>query len=263
MNVFLCHAHEDKDLVEAVGSWLEKKRIHVWIDTWRLTPGDSLVEKIGKGIEESDRLVVFLSPTSVQSGWVRREVATGTVMELAMEKGLGEKFVVPVLLAPCKIPALLRDKVYANFSDKPFEAACEELHRGIIDEPKGPQSKHHENRVLRTWNTDPFGKGRYALTVEFGVRVSPTQGLHLAIDVGAKYTRVVGFVGPPNNPQLPKISAMTYSGRIVVGRRPPIWEEKFLSPSVSSSQSYYLYFEADEPFKVGKTQFLDFYDREP
>ena len=47
-----------------------------------MTPGDSLIEKISDGIESSDKLVVFLSPNSVDSNWVKKEVATGLILEL-------------------------------------------------------------------------------------------------------------------------------------------------------------------------------------
>ena len=140
MKVFLAHAHEDKPIVEKIGSWLHKnKGVEIWMDNWSMTAGDSLMEKIGEGIESADRLVAFLSPASVESNWVKKEIATGEVMELAEEKGLGKKFVIPAVLKSCKIPWMLKDKLYANFSDKSIEADCEELYRGIIDKPLGPR----------------------------------------------------------------------------------------------------------------------------
>ena len=85
---------------------------------WSLKFGDSLLEKIGDAIDRSDRLIVFLTPHSVDSKWVRKEVAAGIVMELAEEKGVdGNAFVVPVVLQPvAKIPFTLRDKLYCDFT---------------------------------------------------------------------------------------------------------------------------------------------------
>jgi hypothetical protein len=262
MKVFFSHAHEDKDVVEAIGSWLTKKRLDVWIDTWRLTSGDSLIAKIGEGIEASNRLVVFLSPDSVASSWVQKEVATGLVMELAEEKGLGDKFVIPVLLKPCKVPILLRDKLYANFTNKAFDAACEELYRGIIGQPLGPQDKHLENRIIRSWQVKPLGLGKYAIFVEFGVHISPTEGLYVEIDVGAKYTDVREWFGPPNTPIAPTNIGNVFK-HSVKRREPPIYARKFSSPGITSTVSYYLYFEAEEQLEVKKVQFLDYYNREP
>ena len=97
----MTHAHEDKPIVERIGSWLCKnKGLTVFIDNWSLTAGDSLLEKLGEGIESSDRLVAFLSPESIESNWVKKEIAAGVIMELAEEKGLGQKFVIPAIPGP-------------------------------------------------------------------------------------------------------------------------------------------------------------------
>ena len=51
MQVFLSHNSADKDIAEAIGGFLTKRGITVWIDSRRMTAGDSLIEKIGEGIE--------------------------------------------------------------------------------------------------------------------------------------------------------------------------------------------------------------------
>ncbi len=262
MKIFLSHAHEDKGVVEPIGSWLQNRQLEVWIDNWRLTPGDSLIEKVGEGIESSDRLVVFFSEASVDSNWVRKEVATGLVMELAEKKGLGEKFVIPALLTPCRVPILLRDKLYANFTNKAFEAACEELYRGILDKPMGLQDKKFENKVLRIWPVTPKTAGEYGLVVEFGVRISPMEGLHVGIDVGAPYKKVQQWFGVPNNPVVPDNCGGVFTDS-AKRHEPPIYARKFSSPGITSTKSYYLYFEANVPLQVKEVQFLDYYDRVP
>jgi len=261
MQVFLSHSGKDKDIVEAVGSYLASRGLTVWIDSWSMTPGDSLIEKIGEGIESSDKLVVFLSPNSSDSNWVRREVANGLIMEIAEEKGLGSKFVIPALLAPCKVPVMLRDKLYADFSNKAFDAACEELYRGITEQPRGPQRANLENRILRITQINPIGTGRHGLIVEFGVRVSPSEGLHVGIDVGARYTEVKQWFGKPNTPVVPPDPGGVFSNS-AERREPPIYARKFSSPGLNSTRSYYWYFEANEPFNVKEVQFLDYYDEE-
>lgn len=120
LRLFLCHSDEDHSEVLYVAQILEKthSKLEVWVDEWALRFGDSLLEKIGDAIDQSDRLIVFLTPHSVDSNWVRKEVAAGIVMELAEEKGVdGNAFVVPVVLEPvAKIPFTLRDKLYCDFT---------------------------------------------------------------------------------------------------------------------------------------------------
>lgn len=93
LRLFLCHSHEDNSEVLYVAQTLEKTHpeFEVWVDGWALKFGDSLLEKIGDAIEQSDRLIVFMTPYSVDSNWVRKEVAAGIVMELAEEKGVDGK----------------------------------------------------------------------------------------------------------------------------------------------------------------------------
>ena len=221
-----------------------------------------MIAKIGEGIESSDRLVVFLSPESVDSNWVKKEVATGLVMELAEDKGLGEKFVVPALLVPCKVPIMLRDKLYANFTNKAFDAACEELLAGIASNPKGATDRRIENRIARTHSVPPDAPGRHALVVEFAVRISPTEGLHVGVNVTAPYDRVFEWFGPPNQPGLPADHGGAFTDS-AMRREPPVYARKFSSPGVTSTKSYYLRFEGSAPFTVRECQFLDSFDREP
>jgi hypothetical protein len=262
VQVFLSHTTTDKDVVEAIGSFLTVRGLTVWIDSWRMTAGDSLVQKIGEGIEASDRLVVCLTPDSVESNWVKKEVATGLVMELAEDKGLGEKFVVPALLIPCKVPIMLREKLYANFTKKAFEAACEELLAGISDLPRGPKDVRLKNGIVRTYNVPSKTSGNFALVIEFSVRISPTEGLHVGVDVGTKYSSVLEWFGPPNNPTPPAAIGGAYTNS-AERREPPIFARKFSTPGVTSTKSYYLLFECSQPFAVKEVQYLDSFDREP
>jgi hypothetical protein len=56
-------------------------------------------------------LAVVLSPRSIQSMWVRRELNAALAEEL-QKRGV---FVLPILLEDCEIPLFLRDKLYADF----------------------------------------------------------------------------------------------------------------------------------------------------
>lgn len=261
MQIFLSHTTVNKDVVEAIGSFLTKRGITVWIDSWQMTAGDSLISKIGEGIELSDRLVVCLTPNSVESNWVKKEVATGLVMELAEDRGLGKKFVVPALLIPCKVPIMLRDKLYANFTNKAFEAACEELLAGLNNTPARPKDARLENRIIRLHKVPSTSGAKHALVVEFSVRISPTEGLHIGVDFGAPYTSVVEWFAPPNQPGVRNIGgAYTDSA---TRQEPPIYARKFSSPGVTSTKSFYVRVEGNSEFQPKEVQYFDHFDRVP
>ncbi|WP_370973439.1 toll/interleukin-1 receptor domain-containing protein [Amycolatopsis sp. cg9] len=82
-----------------------------WLDEWQIKAGDSIPNKVSRGIDECDYLLVLLSPISVGSGWVEREWSTKYWTEVES----GEICVIPVLLEDCAVPALLRTKKYADF----------------------------------------------------------------------------------------------------------------------------------------------------
>jgi hypothetical protein len=260
MQIFLSHTTVDKDVVEAIGSFLTQRGLTVWIDSWRMTAGDSLISKIGEGIEVSDRLVVCLTPSSVESNWVKKEVATGLVMELAEDKGMGEKFVVPALLIPCKVPIMLRDKLYANFTNKAFEAACEELLAGLTDTPVGPKNARLENRIFRLHKVPATSAAKHALVVEFSVRISPTEGLHVGVDFGAPYTLVAEWFAPPNQPTIPRDVGGTYTDS-ASRQDPSIYARKFSSPGVTSTKSFYVKVEGNSEFQPKEVLYFDFFDR--
>ena len=257
MKVFLAHAKEDSEVVKKVGQFLVSKGVEVWLDDWCLTPGDSLTQKIfEEGIPTADRLVGFLSPFSVESNWVERELATGTIMELAEEKGLGGKFVIPVLLAECKIPYMLRDKLYANFTNKSFDSACEELYRGIMDQPSGLKETKFKNRYIHYKKVPPRHGGKFALLIEFGVEVSPVEGFNGGAQVSIPYKHAQFWYGQSNFASLdPRGGAYFNINEIKE-------ETKYIlrvSNQITPSTSLYFFIESDKPFEIVDASFGDFY----
>lgn len=262
MRIFLSHSGKDKDIVESIGVWLIQKGYSVWLDKWSMSSGDSLIQKVSEGIESSDKLVIFLSPNSVDSNWVKKEIATGLILELAEKNGLSPKFVIPALLKNCKIPILLSDKLYANFTDKPFEEACQELLKGILDKPCNPIDKKLENRVLRCHKVMPRQRGNHATIFEFAVKLSPTDGLSITVDCGTNYMNHLEWFNQPNKPEIPSFISFRCENSQSIDH-PSIFMHKFESPGLNSSKSYYLYLETNEELKPKSIRFLDFYDKKP
>lgn len=132
-SVFLSHNSKDKAFARKLATMLNESGVDVWIDEAELKVGDSLTQKIGSAIEQTDFLAVVLSHSSVNSPWVQKELA------LAMQKELAERrvTVLPILKESCEIPAFLRDKLYADFTDpSSFEAPFARLLRALgVEKP--------------------------------------------------------------------------------------------------------------------------------
>lgn len=113
-SVFLSHNANDKPFVRQLARDLTLAGITVWLDEAEIKLGDSLLAKIEDGINGSDYLAVVLSPNSVGSSWVQRELRIALTQEI---DGKTVK-VLPLLYRDCQIPAFLNDKLYADFRDE-------------------------------------------------------------------------------------------------------------------------------------------------
>lgn len=111
LGVFLSHTWADKDFARKLAADLRSLGVRVWIDEAEIKLGDSLIEKISSGISGMDYLAVVLSPESVQSEWVKREVEIAISHEIE-----GKKIkTLPLLYRHCDLPGFLRGKLYADF----------------------------------------------------------------------------------------------------------------------------------------------------
>lgn len=91
-DVFISHASEDKeDFVRPLATALVSKGLVVWYDEFTLRIGDSLRQKIDRGLANSRVGLVVLSPSFIAKGWTNYEldgIVTRTVS--------GEQILLPI-----------------------------------------------------------------------------------------------------------------------------------------------------------------------
>ncbi|AUM12288.1 DUF1883 domain-containing protein [Ketobacter alkanivorans] len=74
-DVFISHASEDKDnFVRPLANALSSEGLNVWYDEMTLRIGDSLRQKIDKGLANSRVGLVVLSPSFIKKGWTNYEL---------------------------------------------------------------------------------------------------------------------------------------------------------------------------------------------
>lgn len=74
-DVFISHASEDKDsIVRSLANALIAQGLRVWYDEFTLRIGDSLRQKIDKGLANSRVGLVVLSPSFISKGWTNYEL---------------------------------------------------------------------------------------------------------------------------------------------------------------------------------------------
>jgi hypothetical protein len=79
--LFISHASADDAFVAGLRQALEAVRVPVWVDSRRLRGGSKLGPEIRAAIEEAEHFLVVLSPSTVNSPWVRREIAQALRVE--------------------------------------------------------------------------------------------------------------------------------------------------------------------------------------
>jgi hypothetical protein len=113
--VFLCHANEDKPSVELISHRLWQDGFLTWFDKKDLLPGDDWKVVIDETIERADRVIVFLSKTSVgKTGYVQREIKYA--LEQRELRPQGQRYIIPALLEECPVPREFRDIHWLDIS---------------------------------------------------------------------------------------------------------------------------------------------------
>jgi hypothetical protein len=143
--IFLSHSWKDKPFAKSLASSLRSAGHFVWVDEAEIAVGDSLIEKISDGLQESDYVVAVISNNSVHSNWVRKELYIAMHREIVESK----VHILPIILDQCELPYFLRDKLYANFSDTyNFERSLSLLLQAIAKYDK--KGTRQESEMIRT-----------------------------------------------------------------------------------------------------------------
>src|SRR5688572_5086315 len=98
-HVFVSYSRKDSETVAKIVARLEGEGLNVWLDREDIRGGELWRETIVKAIDNAYAFALMLSPNSVVSENVRKEV------DLA--EGANRHFL-PVLLAAVEVPAKLR-----------------------------------------------------------------------------------------------------------------------------------------------------------
>lgn len=149
MTIFISYSHADKPKVDLLAAHMVKRNATVWVDTWELNVGDSIIQRIQDAITESDALLVILSKASVESEWCKKELGTGLIRELDEKRVI----VLPVLLENCEIPLFLRDKMYADLRHD-LESGLSAIMDAVARVSNPNQSRFSDDEGYTDWAVD-------------------------------------------------------------------------------------------------------------
>lgn len=134
--IFISHSSKDRDFVVRLSNDLLDAGHQVWYSGWEIKVGQSIPKKINEGLAESSHLAVVLSPNSIASDWVQKELNSTLMEQLNKQKIV----ILPILYLPCEIPMLLRDILYADMS-KNYRAGLDRLLEALAESPTRPKRR--------------------------------------------------------------------------------------------------------------------------
>jgi len=124
MRIFVNYSWKDKEVARDIKSRLAAEGFDVWRDE-EVMPGDNWPLAVGGALDESDAMVVLLSPDAMDSETVVHGI------QYALAESRFENRLFPVVVRPTrKIPAILRACSLVDWSKNP-EEALDHIVRGL------------------------------------------------------------------------------------------------------------------------------------
>lgn len=139
--VFVSHAAKDRRVVRRFVASLRAAGVGAWYSEHHLKHAQDWQEQIGAALDRCDWFVVLLSPNSIKSMWVKREV------EYAVGQRRYQERLTPVLLERCDVRKLSWVLTIVQHID-----ASEGLDRGVAE-------------LLEAWGASTPARGRRSANV--------------------------------------------------------------------------------------------------
>jgi hypothetical protein len=133
---FVSYTGVDKNWAVWIAWVLEEAGYSSVVQAWDFRPGSNFVLDMQRALQEAKRIIAVLTPAYVQSDYCGVEWAAGVAAD---PTGLARK-VVPVRVAPCEPPGLLRAITYIDLVDLNEETARKVLLDGLNDRRMKPQT---------------------------------------------------------------------------------------------------------------------------
>ena len=103
--LFISYSHADNAIAERLATDLRQRTFSVWMDRSNIEASQVWSSEIEQAIRGCEFFLVLLSPHSIDSSWVRREIFYAQQWQ---------KVIVPILIAPTTIPIQISDLQYAD-----------------------------------------------------------------------------------------------------------------------------------------------------
>lgn len=123
--VFLSHSSSDRSFVARLAKSLKDNSVRYWYSASHIAGARQWHDEIGRALRRCDWFLLVLSPESVRSTWVKRELI------YALNDDRYDERTIPLLRKPCKHSQLswtLSEFQFVDFTAD-FDTGCRQLFR--------------------------------------------------------------------------------------------------------------------------------------
>lgn len=112
---FISHSSKDSKTAEQISSILQSQGYDTWLDKKDITIGQSIIDRVSKGIDtESDFVVMLISKNSLESEWCKLELRMAYQKELSLKRTV----VLPIKIDNTEVPPEIMIKKYFQFAPR-------------------------------------------------------------------------------------------------------------------------------------------------
>lgn len=128
MDVFISYSSQDAPRTVVFAERLKSLGHSVWLDKWEIRPGHNVSQRIERGLQDSEFLILMVSHASIVSGWVEQEWRQKFSEEISSK----QVKTICVRLEQCEVPPMLRGKLYVDGFPE-VEAAAASISSAIAE----------------------------------------------------------------------------------------------------------------------------------
>ena len=130
--IFVSYSRKDLDFVQRMAKDLQAHGLEVWYDLSGLEVGTRWGKEIQNAIQQSQYLLVVLSPNSIESEWVEKEFLYANSLKLK---------IIPLLYKPCSVPMWFINLHFIDVQGKNYKLHFPELLKALGIQPGEKEEK--------------------------------------------------------------------------------------------------------------------------
>lgn len=195
-DIFLSHAHSDKNFVEYIDNWLtEKAGLNVWYDARELSGGALLATDLQTAINRCKGVLLIASEEAMNKGWVKAEY--NAAMD---QKANHEDFrVVALRLDDANVDDLMKGLTWIDISSNSFDTSnAVSVIKAFYPGEKRPNPKNSRDAYVScSWRTNDNTSAMAVKRklIQSGFRLIGDSEDQSAYGTGSRVERIIASCG--------------------------------------------------------------------